>query len=74
MADENEGVPLVSHSTKRYEQLIHLLRREHSGGLVQDQHRRAAIKRLQDLDPLLFSDGQLPDEGAGIHLEAVGVG
>ena len=30
--------------------------------LVENQQRRAAIKRLEDFNPLLLSHGQLPDQ------------
>ena len=33
-----------------------LLRRQHGGRLVEDQDLRAAVERLQDLDPLLLTD------------------
>src|SRR3989304_4306784 len=40
------------------------------GGLVHDEDVRAAVEHLQDLDPLLLPDGELPDLGARIHLQA----
>ena len=47
------------------EQRLGLLRGEHSGRLVEDQHARLAVERLQDLDPLLLADRQLPDRARG---------
>ena len=38
-----------------------LLRRQHGGRLVEDQDARVAVERLQDLDPLLLAERELPD-------------
>ena len=47
-----------------------LLRRQHRRGLVEDQHARVAVQRLQDLHALALADGQRrrrarPDSRAG---------
>ena len=55
----------VSNSTVR------LLRCEHRGRLVEDQHPRVPIEGLEDLDPLLLADRELPDPGAWIDGEPV---
>jgi hypothetical protein len=46
-------------AAQRVEQRLSLLRREHRGGLVQDQDARAAVQRLQDLQPLALAHRQL---------------
>ena len=51
--------------------MVGLLRRQHAGGLVQDQDVRAAEQRLEDLDPLLHADRQLADRGVEIDLQPV---
>ncbi len=53
------GLELAQHA----EQLLRLLRRQHRGRLVEDQHLRVAVQRLQDLDALLLADGQVLDPG-----------
>ena len=37
----------------------------HRGGLVQDQHARAAVERLQDFHALALADGKLGDTRVG---------
>ena len=53
------------------EQLVDLLRGEHRGGLVEDQHARLAIERLEDLDALLLADAELLDRGVRVDDQAV---
>jgi len=47
------------------------LRRQNGRGLIHDQHLGAAIKRLEDLNPLLLADRELPDLGPRIHIQAI---
>ena len=51
-------------------ELVGLLRREHRGGLVEDEHLRVARQRLDDLDALLHADRQILDERIGVDVEA----
>ena len=69
--DEDDGLAFVRHRAQRPEERLGLLRREHGGRLVHDQHARVAIERLQDLDPLLLADRELPDLRLRVHGEAV---
>ena len=50
-------------------QLVGLLRREHRGRLVEDEHLGVARERLDDLDALLHADRQVLDEGIGVDVE-----
>ena len=50
------AVPAASQLAQHAEQLLRLLRRQHRGRLVEDQHLRVAVERLQDLDALLLAD------------------
>ena len=69
--DEDDGLSLVRHRAQSCEEPLGLLRREHGGGLVHDQNPGLAIERLQDLDPLLLADRELPDPRLRIHGQAV---
>ena len=51
------------------EQLVRLLRGQHGGRLVEDQHLGAAVERLQDLDPLLLADRDVLDLRARVDRE-----
>ena len=51
--------------------MVGLLRRQHAGGLVQDQDAGAAEQGLEDLDPLLHADGQARHRRVEVDLEAV---
>ena len=63
---------LLDHLSQRVAQIIRFLRRQHGCGFVQDQDIGVAVEHLEDLDPLLFADTELPDIGVGIdgHLVA----
>ena len=51
------------------EELDDLLRREHRGGLVEDQDAGVAVERLEDFDALLLADRQRTDARHGIDVE-----
>ena len=55
--DEDNRQALLRQPAQRVEQLVHLLRRQHGGRLVQHQDAHTAIERLQDFRPLLLADG-----------------
>ena len=59
---------------ERDEQPLRLLRREDRGGLVEDQDARLAVERLQDLDPLLLTDRELPDPRVRVDRHPVALG
>ncbi len=69
--DEDHRPPLGGDLAQRLEQAIGLLRRQHRGRLVEDQHTGVAVERLQDLDALLLTHGQLPDAGMRVDGQAV---
>ena len=68
------GVPGVAELAQVGEERVHLLRHQHRGRLVEDDHLRAAVEHLEDLDPLPLADPEVLDQLVGIQLEAVGVG
>ena len=51
------------------EELVHLLRREHGGRLVEDEQLRVAVQRFQQLDALLLAHGEVFDDGVRIDGE-----
>ena len=61
VADEDDRHPLAHEILQDPEELPCLLRGEHGSGLVEDQDVRAPVERLQDLDALLLSDGDVLD-------------
>ena len=69
--DEDHGLALGGHRAQGREQRVRLLRREHRRRLVHDEDPRVAVERLQDLDPLLLADRELPDARARVDGEAV---
>ena len=61
VADEDDRHALARERAQDLEQLARLLRRQHRRRLVEDQDVRAAVERLQDLDPLLLADADVLD-------------
>ena len=55
---------------KDLEELDRLLRREHGGGLVEDEDVRSAVEGLQDLHPLLLADADVLHPSVGVDGEA----
>ena len=55
--------------THHRHQFVGLLRCQHRGRLVEDEHLRVARQRLDDLDALLDPDREVLDEGIGIDVE-----
>ena len=74
VADEHHAPAVGGHGVERPEQLVDLLRGEDRGRLVHDQDACPAVEELQDLDPLLLADGELPDLRSRVdaHAELVG--
>ena len=50
------AIPSAHEPAQRREQRLDLLRDEHRGRLVEDEHPAVAVERLQDLDALLLAD------------------
>ena len=69
--DEDHRPAVVGHLPQRPEQHLGLLRREHRGRLVEDQDAGVAVERLQDLDPLLLAERELPDPRPRVDREPV---
>ena len=71
VGDQDDGAALRLEVAQDAEEMVGLLRRQHAGGLVEDQDVRAAEERLEDLDPLLHADRQARHRRVEVDLEAV---
>ncbi len=71
MRDENRRLPLVHHLAEDLDQIIYLLRRQHSRWLIQNQNVHVPIQQLQDLHSLLLAHRELPHICVRIHLQPV---
>ena len=69
VGDEHDGGAGCLELAHDLHQLVGLLRGEHRGRLVEDEHLRVAGQRLDDLDPLLHADRQVVDERVGVDVE-----
>ena len=69
--DEDDRPPFGGDLAQRDEERVGLVRREHRGRLVEDEDARLLVERLQDLDPLLLADRELPDAGVRVDADAV---
>ena len=70
VADEHHAPAVGGHRAERPEQFVDLLRGEDRGRLVHDQDPGPAVQQLEDLDPLLLADRELPDLRPGIDPQA----
>ncbi|HZB62735.1 MAG TPA: ATP-binding cassette domain-containing protein, partial [Microvirga sp.] len=65
------GLALLLERPEQIEQRVRLRRRQHGGGLVENENFRTAIERLEDLDSLLQPHREVADGGVHIDCEAV---
>ena len=71
VGDEEDGFALFLEPAHDLHQLVDLLRRQNSRGLVEDQDLIVAVEHFQDLHALLHSNGNVADEGVRVHPQAV---
>ncbi len=69
--DEEHGLALVAERREDAEEVVGLLRRQDGGGLVEDEHLRATVERLEDLDALAVPHAEVRDARIGIDLQMV---
>ena len=74
MGDEDDRLALVDQAADDLEELVDLARRQHGGGLVEDQDVGLPEQRLDQLDALLLPDRQLADQRVGGDRQAVALG
>lgn len=72
VADEDHGVPLAGQHVHHVKKSVHLVRRQHGGGLIQDQQLGVPVQSLQNLQTLLLAHRQLlhPHPGVDLHVVA----
>ena len=69
VGDEHDrGARLLELAHDAHE-LVGLLRGQHRGRLVEDEHACVARQSLDDLDPLLHADGEILDKGVRVDVE-----
>ena len=71
VGDEEDALPFRREILHDLHELVDLLRREHRGGLVEDEDLVVAIEHLEDLGTLLHTDGDVLDDRVRIDLQAV---
>ena len=68
--DEDDRRAIVDETLERRKEFVDLVRYQHGGRLVEDQDVGAAVKNLDDLHPLAFTDTELGYELVEIKLGA----
>ena len=71
MGDDDDGFAVRFHVAEHLEELVGLLRRQHRGGLVENQNVRTPVKGLDNLQRLLLRDSHVVDLAVGIDIKAV---
>ncbi len=74
MRNKNEGIAILHHLVHDDEKFVHFLWGKNGSWLVKNEQRCAAIKRLDNFNPLLLTNGELPDIGIGINFQTVDTG
>ena len=69
--DDDNGLPVIAHTTQNGKQLRGLLRGQDGGRLVQDQYIGAAVEHLDDLDRLLFGNSHVIYLAVRLDIKAV---
>ncbi len=69
--DKEDGLPLRRQILHDLHQLVDLLRRQHGGGLVEDQDLIVPVQHFQDLGALLHTHGDVLDQSVRVHMETV---
>ncbi len=74
VGDHDHGRAALAQLVQHAEQLPRLLRREHGGGLVEDEHARVPVQGLEDLGALLHADADVAHARPRVDREPVAVG
>ena len=68
VGDEDDGLALLLQPAQDAEEVVGLIRRQDARGFVEDQDVGVAVKRLEDLHPLLVADAEFLDHLVGIDV------
>ena len=71
MGDEEDGLALGGQISHDLHQLVDLLRSQHGGGFIEDQHIIFPVEHLQDLGTLLHTHGDILYQCVGVNMQAV---
>jgi hypothetical protein len=74
MGNKQDALALPGQAPHDLHQFFDLLRGQHGGRLVEDQHLIVAVEHLKNFYALLHSHGDVLDLGVQIHLQAVAFG
>ena len=74
VSNQNDALAVGGQVVHNVDKLHDLLRCQRGGGLVQNQHIRAAIERLEDLHTLLHAHGDIFNFGIGIDGQTITLG
>ena len=69
--DEDQAFAIVLHLTQRDEKIIDFGWRQDRRRLIEDEQLCIAVQRLEDLGPLAFANGKLPDTRIWVDVQAV---
>ena len=69
MRDEENRLALIAQSNQHLEEAGALLRCQHGGRLIEDQQTAIADQQLDQFDPLLGTDRELPDRGVEFEVQ-----
>ncbi len=71
VGDEDDPLARLLETPHDPEEVVHLLRGQHRGRLVEDDDLRLPEQHLDDLDPLLDPDREILDDGVGIDRQPI---
>ena len=71
VGDEENALALGGQILHDGHELLDFLRRQHGGGLVENQDFIVPVQHLEDFGPLLHTHGDILNDGVGVHGQAV---
>ena len=71
VGDDDDALAHLGQLAHGEEELVYFLGGQHGGGLVKDDDVRVLVQDLQDLHPLLQSNGAVLHQPPGVDVEAV---
>ena len=74
VGDEEDALALGGQVLHNLHQLVDLLRRQHSGGFIEDEDLIVSVQHFQDFRPLLHAHGDVLHQGVRVHGQTVFLG